>query len=214
MTTERRVIFLLADGAMEQMLLGFFGRDQFHRRLGCASFTYETVVAPTKDPGVYNTARELLRPYERDESYAVVLVDAQWEGSPGSEAIRTRVEEQLDGVWKSSAVIVLDPELEVWFWRDHPELGTVLNLPRQHRGTPVRELLPTMGPASWPPGQAKPTDPKEALQFLRKSKQYRADKSNAVFKRVAALSTNGCTDPAFQRLQSTLRTWFPPEYAS
>jgi hypothetical protein len=199
---------------MAEMLRGFFGRDQFHTRLRCAPFVYETIVAPTKDPGVYNAARELLRPFERTESHAVVLVDAAWEGSPGADAIRSRVEGQLEGAWKNSAVIVLDPELEVWFWRDHPELGRVLNLPKQHRTRSIRELLPAIGPASWPSGQAKPTDPKEALQFLRKSKQYRADSSNAVFKRVAELSTQGCTDPAFQRLATALRTWFPPEYAS
>ncbi|MFC8591744.1 methylation-associated defense system protein MAD4 [Streptomyces atroolivaceus] len=212
--TERNIVFLVADGGMEQMLRGFFRRGQAHSRLHCAPFTHEIIVSPTKDPGVYNTARELLRPYELAESHAVVMVDAAWEGSPGADAIRETIEGQLHGVWKNSAVIVLDPELEVWFWRDSPELGRVLNIPAQYRGKPMRELLPSMGPSAWPAGQAKPTDPKEALMYLRKSRQYRADKSNAVFRRVAELSFKGCTDPAFKRLLSTLQTWFPPEYAS
>ncbi|MDT0468731.1 methylation-associated defense system protein MAD4 [Streptomyces gibsoniae] len=210
--TERHVVFLLADGGMEQLLTGFFEREKPHLRLGCGPFTHEVIVAPTKDPGVYQTARELLRPYELVETHAVVMLDAEWDGSPGATAIRDRIVKQLDGVWGRYEVIVLDPELEVWFWRDTPELGHALNIPEQRGGKRVRDLLPAKGPASWPPGQAKPTHPKSALEFLRRDRKVHADRSNAVFRRVGALSVKGCTDPAFQLLLSTLNTWFPPEY--
>jgi len=212
--TARHVVFLLADGGMEQLLRGFFERDKPHLRLGCGPFTHQVLVAPTKDPGVYQTARELLRPYEQTETHAVVMLDAQWEGSPGVSDIRERILAQLKGVWERHEVIVLDPELEVWFWRDVPELGYALNIPEQRGGRAVRELLPTTGPASWPTGRSKPTDPKAALEFLRRDRKVRADRSNAVFRRVGALSARGCTDPAYRLLSKTLTTWFPPEYGT
>src|SRR5262245_49080712 len=88
----RDVIFLLAGGGMEQVLQGFLGRDQFHRSLGCGKFEFDpaqdVIVAPGRDPGVYGLAHELLRPYERSHRRAVVMVDADWDRSPGATIMR------------------------------------------------------------------------------------------------------------------------------
>lgn len=40
----RDVVFLVADQTMQQILEGFFGRDQFHRSLDCDAFTIDAHV--------------------------------------------------------------------------------------------------------------------------------------------------------------------------
>lgn len=204
---SRDVAFLLADSAMQQLLEGFFGRAQFHRSLSCGWFDFDrradVVVAPTKDPGVYGTARELLRPYEHSHHHAVVMLDAAWDGSPGAEKIHKQITEALTGVWADFAVIVLDPEIEVWLWQRNANVDRAL----KHRGdAPAWELLERHG--HWPAEQPKPPGPKEAKEFLRRS--YRADISNAVFRRAAAaMSVRYCVDPAFIELRDALARWFP-----
>jgi hypothetical protein len=202
---KRDVVFLLADGGMEQVVRGFLGRERFHRSLGCGVFGFDpdqdVVVAPTKDPGVYGTARELLRPYERSHQRAVVMLDADWDGSPGATAIRDRVARNLDGVWRECAVIVIEPELEAWIMQDSQHLVQVLRCPAD-----FRKILADAG--LWPEGSAKPPRPKEALDHLRRHHKVRA--FNADFGKLAAvMSVRRCQDAAFIQLRDCLRAWFP-----
>ena len=206
--TRRDVVFLVADGAMEQMLRGFFARPQFHRSLGCGPIDFDPaedlIVAPTKDPGVYGTARELLRPFEPSHQHAVVMLDNDWEGSPGRDQIHDNVSTALKNAWEKFAVIVIDPELEAWVWQDNPHVAEAFNCP-----TNFRDILAKSN--HWPSDLLKPPDPKEALNHLRK--RYKADRQNAAFRRLAAkISVRHCQDPAFNHLCDSLRTWFPETY--
>lgn len=203
---KRDVVFLVADAAMEQMLRGFLGRQQAHRSLGCGPFEFsparnvDLLVAPTKDPGVYSTARELLRPYERSHQRAVAMLDVAWEGSPGADAIRRHVGDELSDAWDQFAVIAIEPELEAWVWQDNPHVARALKCCPDFRTVLQRADL-------WPDGSPKPPDPKAALEFLRR--RHRADPSNAAFCRLAEqISVKGCVDPAFVQLRDTLRAWF------
>lgn len=200
----RDVAFLLADSGMVEMVRGFLDRPHPGRRLGCGDFTFDAaedlVVAPTRDSGVYHTARELLRPYERSHRRAVVMLDNAWDGSPGVSKIETRITEALTSVWEHFVVIVIDPELEAWVWQDNPNVADALKCRRD-----FREVLRRNG--HWPEGATKPPDPKAALDHLRR--RHGADRSNAAFRRLAAgISVAGCADPAFVRLRATLREWF------
>lgn len=206
--TQRDLVFLVADGAMEQMLRGFFGRDQFHRSIGCGPFIFDPrediIVAPTKDPGVYGTARELLRPFESSYRHAVIMLDRDWEGSPGCDRIREKITAAMKDAWDEFAVIVIDPELEAWVWQESPHVADAFRCP-----TNFREILAKSN--HWPEDQLKPPDPKAALNHLRK--RYRADRQNAAFRRLAAtISVRHCQDAAFNHLCTNLRTWFPETY--
>ena len=203
----RDVVFLVADGSMEQMLRGFFSRPAAHTRLGCAPFVFDAaqdvIVAARRDPEVYRLSHELLRPYLSTHDHAVVMLDNDWEGSPGPSKIHEQVSERMRGSWEQFAVIVLDPELEAWVWQENQNVATALGCP-----TNFREILRRSG--HWPAGRPKPKDPKDALQHLRI--HHRADRSKAVFNRVAAqVSVKGCVDAAYQLLRDTLRDWFPEE---
>jgi hypothetical protein len=201
----RDAIFLVADGSMEQMVRGFFGRPAFHHTLGCAHFTFDPardlIVAAGRDPQVHKLAHELLRPFQATHARAVVIIDAAWEGTPGAAQIREDIARHLRPSWAEFAVIVLEPELEAWFWQDNPHVAAALGGPAD-----FRQMLACSG--HWPLGAAKPADPKAALEHLRA--RHGADRSKAVFNRLAAqISVKGCTDPAFLQLRDTLRDWFP-----
>jgi len=78
----RDVVFLVADQTMQQVLEGFFGRDQFHRSLGCGAFTIDAHVnrdvftaSGLNDPGLYLRGHELLRVYAGTYRHAVVMLD-------------------------------------------------------------------------------------------------------------------------------------------
>ncbi|GGK89286.1 hypothetical protein Sme01_49550 [Sphaerisporangium melleum] len=203
--TKRDVVFLVADAGMEQMLRGFLGRPQVHRSVRCGPFAFDPredlFVAPTKDPGVYNTARELLRPFETLHRRAVVMLDAAWDGSPGAEAIHKHIEQCLEGAWEQFAVVVIDPELEAWVWQDNVNVAQALKC------TPdFRRVLADSG--HWPHDRLKPPDPKAALEHLRR--RHKADGSKAAFRRLAEkVSVRHCQDPAFNHLCQHLRAWFP-----
>ena len=159
------------------------------------------------DPGVYREAGAFLATFTDQYRYALVLLDVAWEGSPGNVAtIEQTIQADLDrhGWQGRSAVIAIDPELEVWVWANSPHVPTELGMTWQQ----IRELAEQKG--YWPPDAAKPAHPKELLEDVL----YRARKrrSSALFMRLArCVGLAVCQDAAFMRLRQTLQAWFPAE---
>lgn len=206
-TPTRDIVFLLADKGMEQVIKGFLGRDQFHQSLGCAPFEFDSrsdiIVSPVKDSGMFRYASGLLQPYEKSHSRAVVVVDADWKGSPGAPAIRQKLERLLSPRWEKFAVIVIEPELEAWILNDNPHVATVFRCPQDYR-----KILQEAD--WWPTDAAKPPRPKEALAYLKR--KHRARAVNADFGKLAErMSVKNCEDPAFIQLRDQLRAWFPEQ---
>jgi hypothetical protein len=207
---KRDCVFLLADHTMAEVFRAFLGRNQFHQSLGCSTFVFDptqdiVVDEAGSDPGVYNRAHLLLEPYQNSHEHAVVVLDAAWDGSPGSFAIATGIEENLRSRWEFYAVVVIDPELEAWIWQDNQHVAEALH----YRGNlSLREWLKQSG--DWPEGHTKPPDPKAAIE---KALRYtRIPRSAAVYRKVVSrISVHDCTDPAFHKLTERLRTWFPTE---
>jgi hypothetical protein len=203
---KRDIIFYVADNGMRTVLTGFLTREKFHLSLGCGKFEFDSEqdirVAPTKDPGVHKTARELLRLFEWTHQHAVVILDADWDGSPGADAIRKHVSEQMTAGWGEYAVIVIEPELEAWILNENAHMARLFRCPDNYR-----EILKAET-EWWPEGQVKPDRPKEAIEYLRD--KHRARASYADFGRLAAIMSVGqCIDPAFNELRDKLREWFP-----
>jgi hypothetical protein len=188
---------------MKQVLKGFLSR-QPHLRLGCGEFridSEEILVEPTRDPGVYGKAHEVLRLYEHSHERAIVILDAAWDGNPGVVAIKQHISQRLAEGWKEFAVIVIEPELEVWLINENEHLARIFRCPGNYR-----EILAAAG--LWPNGCVKPPDPKEALEYLRRLPRVRA--ANPEFGKLAqAMSVRQCQDPAFLQLRDKLREWFP-----
>ncbi|MGI5922318.1 MAG: methylation-associated defense system protein MAD4 [Lentisphaeria bacterium] len=209
----RDCIFLLADKNMKAAFEGFLTRESFCQSLGCGIFDFDpcqdiAVASGDSDPGLYVRGHELLRPYQATHRYAVVVLDAEWEGSPGKEAIIGNLTENIKKTgWKSDCfvVIAIEPELENWIWQQSDHVAKGLGFNDSSELMANKELQ-----AAWPQGQPKPTSPKDILEKLLLKRKI--PRSSALYKKITSkVSIKRCLDSEFQRLCESLRTWFPRE---
>ena len=214
---KRDIVFLVADKNMEEVFAAFLGRENAHRSLGCGEFRFDRKLDlhrhPRKDPGVYNEAHVFLEPFRDKYHCAVVVMDADWEGSPGAESIAEAISANMDGKWDRFAVIIIDPELECWIWVSHRGAKTVEVHPavveafRYNNNPPLHELLQTND--NWDGERNKPVRPKEAAEeILRRTRTPRS--SSLYTKIVERVTIKGCNDAAFLALLGKLRQWYPP----
>ena len=211
----RPLMFLVADKNMEYALRGFFERDAFHEAVRCAPFEFDIrphkdikVASGQNDPGLFTRANELLRPFRNQYRHTVVMIDAEWEGSPGSEVIRNRLEQHIeDAGWPRAdgLGLVLEPEVDAWLWSDSPHSATALGW------SSWKALRAALESRHWlDRGVNKPKQPKEAAEWALRQK--RKPRSSAIYRAVASrVSVNRCEDAALHRLLETLRRWFPQE---
>lgn len=215
MTAKRPCVILVADSNMAATFRGFFKRNRWHLSIGCAAFDINPDIGADlivdeggNDPGVYTKGHELLRPYQRSHHRALVVLDCEWDGSPGKTCIVNDITKRLiDSGWPEHAVkvIAIEPELENWLWQDKPQVAEVL---RYRNGPPLRQHLADQG--WWPLDQSKPPRPKEAAEWVLR--QTRQPRSSAIYEQLAEkISVTGCTDQAFAEMRTTLQTWFPVE---
>lgn len=181
--------------------------DERRSALGVESVTFDIFRHSGHDPGVYRQAGAFLAALAHQYRYGLVFLDVAWEGSPDNAVeIEQTIQPDLDRHgWRGrSAVIALDPELEVWIWVNSPHVPNELGMTWQQ----IKELAEEKG--YWSPDAAKPTHPKELLEeVLYRTRRRR---SSALFMRLAgSVGLADCQDTAFVRLRETLRAWFPAE---
>ncbi|MDA3788907.1 MAG: hypothetical protein PF503_10495 [Desulfobacula sp.] len=208
----RDCIFLLADTNMEAAFKGFLCRDQFHQSLQCGTFDFDmrqdlVVAAGANDPGLYNRGHEILKPYIQTHTHAVLVLDSEWAGSPGAEAIDANISANLyQSGWRKDncRVIVIEPELESWTWQRNDHVA-------RHLGLASASSFPNaIAKNVWPDGQAKPDHPKETLEAVLRTN--RIPRSSSIYKNITSrVSVDGCEDQSFQLLRTTLQAWFPVE---
>lgn len=217
MMNKRPCVILVADSNMAATFRGYFKRDGWHLSLGCAKFEINTDVGADllvdeggNDPGVYTKSHELLRPYQNSHLRALVVLDCEWEGSPGKDAIVAHITANLvTSGWTEDAVkvIAIEPELENWLWQDKPQVADVL---RYKGDKSLRQYLADND--LWPADAAKPPRPKETAEWVLR--QTRQPRSSAIYQKLAEhISIKGCTDTAFIELHAVLQQWFRQEVA-
>ncbi|MGW7213588.1 methylation-associated defense system protein MAD4 [Streptomyces collinus] len=214
---KRDVVFYVADQGMKAMIGAFLDRKDIHHKLGCGPFTFDggrdIKLAPHKDSELPLRAGALLQPWRGEYRRAIVVQDHAYDNPLPPDEIRKRISTQLEDHWPQFAVVVIEPELENWFWSDHtPAIKKALVWRPPGKGderTP-RQVLQDAG--LWDPGKDKPDDPKRAVEYLHE-KKYTGPKNNGIFRRYAETvpSVRGCTDASFQHLRATLADWFPAE---
>lgn len=211
------LLFLVADKNMAEAVGGLLERDQIYQAIGCAPFQFDArrdikVAAGQNDPGLYVRANELLRPLAAEYRHAVVIVDEEWEGSPGEEEIVRRLSEHLvNAGWakESSLPLVVRPEADVWLWSDSPHSATALGWPSWAELRPALEREGYLAA-----DRKKPERPKEAAEWALKNCGRKAPRSAALYRQVSSrVSVRRCEDTALTRLIEALRTWFPAEGA-
>lgn len=202
---------------MGEAVKGFLERDDFPSIAGCGSFGFNAledvrVAVGQNDPGVYKRARELLRPYAGEYRHVFVIIDEEWSGSPGADAIERRLREHLDNAgWSNSDSIGLAvrPEADIWLWSGCRRSAEALGW---ESWDGLRARLEQEG--FLVPPSLKPGRPKEAAQWAVKNGPHTRPWSAAIFRQVTSCATvDRCEDAALSRMLSALRAWFPAEGA-
>jgi len=208
------ILFFVADKNMAAAIGGLLERDQIHSIVGCAPFDFDArrdikVAEGQNDPGLFVRANELLRPLRADYAHAVVIVDEEWNGSPGAAEIEKKLRAHLDDAgWtaETSLGVVVRPEADVWLWSDSPHSATALGWTSWDVLRPKLEAQGFLAA-----GTAKPKRPKEAAEWaLRNSAGKKVPRSSALYRQVSSqVSVQRCEDDALLRLLIALRAWFP-----
>lgn len=211
------LLFFVADKCMAEAVAGLLERDQIHRIIGCRQFAFDSrrdikVAAGKNDAGLYVYANALLRPLVDEYRHAVVIVDEEWGGSPGADAIEKKLRGHLvDAGWSADAALalVVCPAADVWLWSNSPHSAKALGW------ASWTELRPALERQGWLAlGQTKPGRPKEAAEWALKHCGRKAPRSAALYRQVASnASVRRCEDAVLERLLNTIRTWFPAEGA-
>lgn len=213
----RDLLFRVADRCMAEAIGGLFDRQAWDKVIGCRRFDFDArrdirVASGENDCGLFSHGSELLRPFAGEYHHVVVIVDEEWDGSPGAGAIEHRLMAHLaDAGWSADAALalVVCPAVDVWLWSDSPHSATALGWPSWTKLRPALEVEGLLAP-----GQAKPDRPKEAAEWALKNCGHRAPRSAALYRQVASnVSVRRCEDTALERLLNTLRAWFPAEDA-
>jgi hypothetical protein len=198
------LVVLAADKNMEYAIQGLLAR---HEALGIRPTTSQVYVHPQRDPGCLKEGHRFLRSMVDQFAHALIMFDREGCGQDSSSStdLEQQVQERLSqsGWDDRAAVIVLDPELEIWVWSDSPHVDEMLGWgkrqPRLRDKLVERGLLET--------DQAKPAQPKQAVEWaLREARKAR---SSALYGQLAQrIGLGRCSDPAFVRFKRILRKWF------
>ncbi len=203
---QKDLIVLAADKDTRFTVEGLLGR---HQALNIRPLKYEIITHPEHDPGCLTRSDGILKLYHKTHRFALVLFDREGCGKEKTprEDLEQEVEDQLTRVgWSSrAAVLVIDPELEIWVWSDSPHVISELGWKDQDQD--IRTWLIEQGFPN-DQDQQKPARPKEAMEaVLKRSKK---PKSSAIFRsRAEKVSLSRCADAAFLKFRTVLQGWFP-----
>ncbi|MBI1923928.1 hypothetical protein HYR99_06720 [Candidatus Poribacteria bacterium] len=157
------------------------------------------------DPKVYHEGGRFLSTFARQYEYALVLIDAKWDGGhAGADEIERKIQGDLDrSGWEGrSAVVVLEPELEIWVWSQSPHVPQLFGTNWQT----IQNLGHRTG--YWQEGATKPSRPQELLETVLRHTGKR--RSVALFVQLARkVGLKACQDESFRRFCTILQQWFP-----
>jgi hypothetical protein len=199
----RDLALLVADKNMDFAVRGILSRPQ---ALGIRPVTYEIRQHVNRDGGVRTTGPETLALLRKQFRNGIAMLD--WEGSGTKAKSAIELEQELDArlrqSWRDRAkAIVIEPELDVWIWGSDNALREILEWPG---GQTIRQWLAARGYKF--DGSGKPVRPKEALDELMVWLDQ--PRSSVLYEKITGkISIAHCVDPAFMRLRSTLKSWFP-----
>ena len=209
-TTEQEkkdLIVLVADGQQRQTVATLLTKRQ--PSLGIwrvpVDINSDILSHPRHDPGVFHEAGDFLSVFAQQYEHALVLIDAEGTGSPaGAEEIEEKIQGDLNrNGWEGrSAVVVIDPELEIWVWSTSPLVSGIVGMDRRRiKGMGYRR-------GYWQEGETKPSRPKELLEEVLHSTGK--PHSSALFVQLAKqVGLSRCRDDSFRRFREVLQGWFP-----
>src|SRR5271157_304043 len=194
---------LVADKNMDFALRGILTRPE---SINIRRLSYEIKAHAGRDGGVRTSGPETLALLKRQFRNGLLMMD--WEGSGAEVGSSIEIENELDDrlaqLWgKQAKAVVIDPELDAWFWGSDNVMSEILGWRKNQR---IRAWLADHGYELDP--HLKPLRPKEALEELM---VYLSEPGSSIlYERVTSrISLECCVDPAFNRLKAKLQAWFP-----
>lgn len=199
----KRIFVLVADKNMEFLMKGLLQRIPDIEQT--KKFEFQISVHPYRDPGIYNTADDFLRPFTEKYDFALVLLDyqgcGQEEKSP--DEVENDIAEKLSksGWHQRSSVIVIKPELENWIWVNERRIQEAISWELE---TGIYEWLHNNKLKE--KEAAKPVHPKEAFEAALKI--CNTPRSSSVYYQISSKSSyRECRDISFKKMINQLKIW-------
>ena len=202
---KKDLVVLVSDRNMEYAIKGLLLRTH---SLGIRQIKTDCYTHPEHDPGRLLRGHDFLRPFVNKYTHALVILD--FEGCGQEQSPRDFLESQVEhllmgsGWGNRAAAIIINPELEIWVWSNSQQVDQILGW--SGRNPDLRTWLIMEGFAG--ARLTKPNQPKKAFeQALRIAGKAR---SSSIFYQLAGVvGLESCIDPAFNKLKTLLKTWFP-----
>lgn len=203
---ERKdLIVLVADRHQEHTVSTLLTRRTQSLGIQQMSIDVDILRHPEHDPGVFHKAGDFLSVFAQQYEHALVLIDAEWREDPlSAEEIEEKIQGDLNrNGWEGrSAVVVIDPELEIWVWSTSPHVSRIVGMDRRR----IKDMGHQRG--YWQAGETKPSRPKELLEEVLHctGKPH----SSALFVQLAKqVGLSRCQDDSFRHFREVLQEWFP-----
>lgn len=199
------LIVLVADADTGAMIEGVLERP---KSLGTRSIRHVVRRHPQRDAGCRQEGAAFLRAFVGRYKYAILVFDHEGCGAEHVEPadLESQIERNLSasGWGNNATTIVVAPESDIWIWSESPHVAKALRW--SGRSPSLREWLRFEGRLTQ--DAAKPARSKEAM--LAALALAGRKPSPAIYREIAdTVSLERCTDRAFVKLKTTLRTWFP-----
>lgn len=198
------LVVLVADKNMEFSMKGVLQRPE---ALGVHQILFNIYLHKGRDPGCLLEGHDFLRLFVNKYKHALIMLDRKGCGKENlsRQELEKEIESRLsiNGWGDRAAAIVIDPELENWFWSDSPEVDAVLGW--KGKSPALRTWL--MNQKLLEENSLKPSPPKEAVESALK--EVRKPRSSSIYLQIAGkVSLKRCKDPAFLKLREILIQWF------
>jgi hypothetical protein len=207
------LVIITPDGAYPVVLSAMLNRPH---ALNIGQISREIIKDALHDSS--GNAVDLLRPYLGKSRKALVIRDLEGSGweDRGSAVFATELlKSAIENGWneESCAVIVVEPEIEVWLRMPSPHLESMVHeKARRNRDlssdqihSALEEIIDKTGGRT---ADGKPVRPKESFElFLR---LFGIPRSNALYQYLAEReSLARCVSRSFNHLTEILHNWFP-----
>ena len=196
------MIILVADRDQEQTVSTLLTKRPQSLGVQQVSIDLDIFCHPNRDPGVFHKAGDFLSVFAQQYQHALVVIDAEW-GGLSVEQIEEKIQNDLNrnGWAGRSAIVVIDPELEIWVWSSSSHVPRLLGMDW--------ETIKDLGRRRnyWKKGEIKPSRPKEL--FWRCSVALEKDVLPDCTTVSAKVGLKTCQDDSFRRFREILQGWFP-----
>ena len=200
---QKDLVVLVADIQQQQTVATLL--TERYPSLGIRDINFDIYTHSNRDPGVFHEAGDFLSISAQQYQHALVVIDAEWSGSPENvKEIEAKIQDDLNrNGWEGrSAVVVIDPELEIWVWSQSDVVPRLLGTDWET----IKDLGDQTG--YWQEGETKPSRPKEMLDMVLR--RTRKPRSSALFRQLAGtVGLSRCQDSSFRRFREILQEWFP-----